>query len=160
MHLAIVKVFRPQWTSMINQEWKRNLLINRPNLEEKKLDRTINLMSSTFPDANVLSFEHHIPLLSLPDENDKHVFAAAIECNADFIVTFNLKDFPDSELLRYDLKAIHPDSFVCNLFETHELFVRQALSNQVMTLVNPPKTQEEVLIILAKCGLKKFATLF
>ena len=51
-------------------------------------------MDSHIRDAKVTGFEPMIDTLELPDLNDRHVLAAAIRCNADAIVTFNLKDFP------------------------------------------------------------------
>ena len=48
--------------------------------------------------------------------------AAAIRCgasaSASVIVTFNLKDFTDSELNQYGIEAQHPDTFIDNLFES------------------------------------------
>jgi len=48
-------------------------------------------------------------MLSLPDQDERHVLAAAIRSNADVIVTFNLSDFPTSTLKAYSVKAQHPD---------------------------------------------------
>lgn len=49
MHLAITNLFRARWTDMIHDEWIRNVLKDRPDLEARQLDRTRQLM-----DANVL----------------------------------------------------------------------------------------------------------
>jgi hypothetical protein len=47
-----------------------------------------------FPEAMVTGYE---PLVEQckNDEKDRHVLACAIHCNAEVIVTFNLRDFPD-----------------------------------------------------------------
>lgn len=42
------------------------------------------------------------------------MLAAAIKMGADAIVTFNLKDFPNSALAGYGVEAIHPDDFDYN----------------------------------------------
>lgn len=44
--------------------------------------------------------------------SDRHVAATAIVSNASYIVTFNLKDFPNPALADYDIEAIHPDRFL------------------------------------------------
>jgi hypothetical protein len=43
-------------------------------------------------------YEHRIDDLDLPDENDRHVLAAALECGAHIILTFNLRHFPPAAL--------------------------------------------------------------
>jgi Uma2 family endonuclease len=53
-------------------------------------------MNSHVRDCIVEKYEYLIPTLTLPDPNDRHVLAAAIVGSADVIVTFNLKDFPES----------------------------------------------------------------
>lgn len=49
-------------------------------------------MNRAFPDAKIRGCEHYIKTQSLPDENDKHVLAAAIECGVDIVITYNLSD--------------------------------------------------------------------
>ena len=67
----------------------------------------------------VNDYEKQIPKLYLPDKNDMHVLAAAIEGNASSIVTLNLRDFPNYELKKYGIRGVHPD----------ELLYREALDN-------------------------------
>lgn len=95
MWLALSGRFRARWSLEIHNEWKRNLLKNRPDLTTEQLDRTSDLMDQAIPDACVSGYEKLIEGLTLPDIDDRHVLAAAIRCNASVIVTFNQKDFPD-----------------------------------------------------------------
>jgi hypothetical protein len=54
-------------------------------------------MNSAVLDCLVTGFEPLEPgLTALPDPDDRHVLAAAIHCGAQEIVTFNLRDFPDT----------------------------------------------------------------
>jgi predicted nucleic acid-binding protein len=48
-------------------------------------------------------------------ETDRHVAATAIISQAQYIVTFNLKDFPEKALNNYNIEAIHPDQFLLML---------------------------------------------
>ena len=50
----------------------------------------------------------------MPDENDRHVLAAAIRGNADAIVSLNTKDFPAHVLAQFDVEVQTPDQFVLN----------------------------------------------
>ncbi|MGJ7579533.1 PIN domain-containing protein [Variovorax sp. RHLX14] len=51
MWLALSGRFRARWTRLIHDEWQRNLLKNRPDLQPDQLQRTIELMNSAIPDA-------------------------------------------------------------------------------------------------------------
>lgn len=44
-------------------------------------------MRETIPGALVTGFEQHIAGLELPDPDDCHVLAAAIQCGTQYIVT-------------------------------------------------------------------------
>lgn len=93
MHLTITGLFRAKWTDEIHDEWIRSLLKNRPDLTKKRLQRTRNLMNSHVRDCLVAGYQDLIPSLHLPDEDDRHVLAAAIVAGADVIVTFQLIRF-------------------------------------------------------------------
>lgn len=94
MWLGLSGRFRARWSAEIHDEWKRNLLANRPDLNASQLGRTSDLMDNAIPGALVTGHEDLIAGLQLPDPDDRHVLAAAIRCNASVIVTFNEKDFP------------------------------------------------------------------
>ena len=79
MHLALTGVFRAKWSSDVHEEWIRNLLEDRPDLTREKLERTRQLMDKAAPDALVTGYQHLIPGLLLPDKDDRHVLAAAIQ---------------------------------------------------------------------------------
>lgn len=156
LNLAEQELFIPKWSKIIEEEWIRNLLLNRPDLQRSKLERTVNAMSNAFPDAEVQGFEEIIDSLNLPDTNDNHVLAAGIKSESSLIITFNLKDFPLSDLSVYGIEAKNPDDFIVELLEKDEAKVNQGFLNQLNSLKNPPKTREELLETLRKCGLKKF----
>ena len=153
MWLALSGRFRARWTQEIHREWKRNLLKNRTDLTIEQLDRTSELMDRAIPDACVYDFEDLITGLSLPDTNDRHVLAAAIRSGAGVIVTFNLKDFPDTCLAPYGVEAQHPDEFVENLFHLDQAVVIAAAQRQRQQLKLPPIAVEPFLDLLQRQGL-------
>ena len=57
MWLALSGCFRAKWSLEIHNEWKRNLLKNRPDLTAEQLDRTSGLMDQALPDACVTGYE-------------------------------------------------------------------------------------------------------
>lgn len=153
MHLALTGVYRARWTAEIHEEWKRNLLLNRPDLSREQLDRTSSAMDRAVPDALVTGHESLCSSLNLPDPDDRHVLAAAIKCGASVIVTFNLKDFPSDVLESFEVEAMHPDDFIADLFDLDQAAVLQAAQAQRASLRNPPRTAREFLERLSLQGL-------
>ena len=155
LSLAAEGLFKVKWSDTIQGEWTRNLLKNRPDLKQKQLNQTIEAMNKAFPDANVEGFEDLISSIKIPDKDDRHVVACAIRCNADLIVTFNIKDFPKSTLSKYDIEIQKPDELISNLIDINPDLACKAFTKMVKRLKNPPKTKEDVLATLENCGLKK-----
>ena len=155
MWLALSGRFRARWTAEIHDEWVRNLHKNRPDLTPALLRRTVDLMNQAVPDALVSGYEDLIDGLTLPDEDDRHVLAAAIRCGARVIVTFNERDFPKDLLAAYGVEVQHPDEFIDDLFDLDQAAVVAAAQKQRSTLKNPPIDVDRYLDILMKQGLTK-----
>lgn len=157
VHLSFTsKLYHPRWTAMIQDEWSRNLVGKVKTIDDKKIDRIQKLMNKAIPDALIpeSEFEHIIPTISLPDKDDAHVLAAAIAGNTEAIISFNIKDFPTKDLEPHGLKVISPDDFVLFLASIDIEKVLMALTVQASIMQNPPKSSNEVLNALRKCGLK------
>ena len=156
---AIGAVYKPRLTDVIHDEWIRNALANHPNLTLARLARTRFLMNSIDPAMLVTDYESLIFALTLPDPDDRHVLAAAIHSGATAIVTFNLKDFPDSALAPHGIEALHPDTFVTTLMtdpaKRAQIVVRARQGRQ--SLMNPPKTVSQYLETLRRQGLSETA---
>jgi len=131
--------FSAKWTEQIHEEWIRNLLAARPDLNRVQLERTRQLMNAHVEDCLVTGYEHLIPSLELPDPDDRHVLAAAIACHADIIVTFDLRDFPAEVLGSFKVRAQHPDDFIVGLFESASRLVCTAVRRQRANLKRPRK---------------------
>lgn len=138
IELASQGLYRPKWSAQIHQEWTRNLLERRPDLTEAQLHRTCELINTAVPDSLITGYHHLTVTVDLPDDDDRHVIAAAIHANADAIVTINLRDFPPETLAVYNLEAIHPDEFLVNQFELDEAAVVTAARGIRTRLTRPP----------------------
>src|SRR5262245_5762312 len=153
MELAGTGFFRARWTDEIHKEWIESLLENQPHRERAKLERTRDRMNAAVLDCLVTGYETLIPALTLPDPDDRHVLAAAIQGRADVIVTYNLKHFPGAVLGGYGIEAQHPDEFVSNLIGLDAESVYTAVKEQRARLKNPPKSAEDFLATLEKQSL-------
>jgi predicted nucleic acid-binding protein len=150
--LATTELYQAKWSEQIHDEWIRNVLKDRPELEVV-LPRTRSLMDAAVPDCLVTGFEGLIESLELPDPNDRHVLAAAIRCGAQIIVTKNLKDFPSEILEQYGIEAQHPDEFLDYQFGLRPNLMVRAAKEQRKRWKNPPLTAEEYLERLSSQGL-------
>lgn len=153
MWLGLSGRFRARWSHDIHEEWKRNLLLNRPDLTRAQVDRTSDLMDRAISDGLVDGYEELVAGLTLPDPDDRHVLAAAIRCGASVIVTFNQRDFPADVLASYGVESQHPDEFVENLFDLDAAAVVAAAQRQRAQLKNPPIDVDHYLEILFRQGL-------
>jgi hypothetical protein len=91
----------------------------------------------------------------LPDPKDRHVLAVAIHAKAEYIITFNLKDFPKTVLQSYEIEAMSPEEFVLRLIQQMPLAVLQSAKKHRLHLTSPSKTVVEYLATLEKQGLPK-----
>lgn len=159
MYLAVSGEFRARWTDQIHEEWIRNLLINRPEIERANLERVRSLMDKHVPGAVVTGYESLIDSIDLPDKDDRHVVAAAIRTRAEAIITFNLKDFPVKQLEQYGITAVHPDDFICDLIGLNMGAVIEAARQHRTGLKNPAFTASEYLDLLQRQRLPRSVSL-
>jgi PIN domain len=156
MHLALTDLFRARWTGTIHEEWIRAVLANRPDLSRTQLERTRDLMNAHLRDALIQDFEALIPSLSLPDPNDRHVLAAAIRGRVDVIVTYNIRDFPETAVAPYGVAIQHPDEFLIHVVDLAPGLVLAALQRLRRSLVKPPVAAADFLATLERHELSGF----
>ncbi len=149
LRLALTDLFKARWTDQIHDEWI-NALLRQGTFTKQKLTNIRDLMDAHVRDAKVTGYESLIETLRLPDAKDRHVLAAAIRCNADAIVTFNLKDFPEHLLQPFGIDAIHPDDFIYYQIDMAPAVCCQAFKRQRLALQNPAMDVEEFLATLQK----------
>ena len=157
MQLAKQNAFQARWSAEIHDEWIRNVLANRGDLTPAQLARTRMLMDKHIPDARVTGHIDLLPTLSLPDPDDRHVLAAAIVGGATAIITFNLKDFPDTLTTPHDCKAVHPDDFLLDIALSAPDQILQAVRAILDRLRNPPVAFDEYVETLRRNRLPQTA---
>lgn len=145
-------MFTARWTEKILDEVFTNLSTNRPDLDPRKLTRTRRAMCRAIEDCIVTDYETLIDSIALPDPDDRHVVAAAVAAGAQVIVTENLRDFPCSELQKYGIEAQTADDFLCDAIDLSPTRVHQAVTYAAAALKNPPRTVDDILDSLSRCG--------
>ncbi len=120
---AYYDLYTPKWSKHIFDEWKDVMI--KKGVSEPEAEKRVGVANLAFPDAMVQNYEGLIDNLTLPDEKDRHVLAAAIKTNANIIVTNNIKDFPEEYLQSFSLRATTTDDF---LTDTIDLNPKQAVA--------------------------------
>lgn len=124
--LAVHRLVRLHWSESILDEVRRNLA-RRDDLDSAAIEYRIERMNRALPGALDEAPE---PLVgSMPIvEHDRHVLALAVHVEADSIITFNLRDFPNEKCEPYGIEAIHPDAFTTMIVDTEPNAVAAALA--------------------------------
>ncbi len=101
LRAAEVGLYQPLWTAQILTEVERNLVAQRrSSVEEAR--RRCAAMHAKFPIAMVTGYEGRIA--AMPNHpNDRHILAAAIDADADVIVTQNLRHLPTAAIAPYSV---------------------------------------------------------
>lgn len=155
MRLGLSGLYQPQWSAQIQEEWTRNVLKNRPDVSIEQLNRTVQMMNDALPSALVTGHEMLCANLNLPDLDDRHVLAAALRCEAEVIVTFNLKDFPAATLAAFDIQPLHPDEFIIDLWEQDRRAVLTSVQMQRASLKAPLIDARNYLKMMLRQGLPR-----
>ena len=142
VRLAQAGLLHARWTDDIHNGWIRNVLKNNPQHARERLERTRLLMDGAVRDCLVTSYSDLVSSLTLPDQDDRHVLAAAIRAGAGLILTFNLSDFPADALAPHDVVARHPDPILAELLDAAVDEFCEAVWLQRQGLKNPPMTVE------------------
>lgn len=108
--------FAPIWSARILEEWRRAADAKLSPEDAVRVGGDMALMAAHFPDALVEGWEAFQDDVRLPDPNDAHVVAVARAAQADGILTFNIRDFPQRSLAPFGLSRTHPDEFLRNAF--------------------------------------------
>lgn len=151
LSLAANRLFDPLWSEQIHDEWMRNMARAHGGGTsiQRHVARTRQQMDVFFPGALVSGFEGLISNLALPDQADRHVLAAAIHAGAAVIVTYNLRHFPSSELVKFGVDAWHPDDFVESLLYAEFDAALEAIRELRARLQRPVKSQTDYIDRLA-----------
>lgn len=130
-------ILEARWSEEILAEMSRALIRNFGKAPEKARYRE-QAMRRFFPKAMV---DGHQPLVSqmVNHPKDRHVLAAALTCQADYLVTFNLRDFPQSAAT--STAVIGPSALLKILWKSHSPEIQNRLQEQAEAIGISQETQ-------------------
>lgn len=151
-------LFSAKWTIRVESEWMGAIEKRRPDLVGRLSIRR-DAMRDAIVDWEVSAQAVAAVSLNvqLPDPDDGHVIAAAMAARADFIVSFNVADFPKRVLDTYGLEVMHPDEFIVGLGELdHPLWI-DTFRSMRQRLHRPVLSTQEFVEAFARAGLPNTA---
>lgn len=102
--------------------WSEELLAETERTQVQQLGWPPHIASSfqtalraNFPEALVADYEHLLPQCANAPK-DRHVLACSVQCQAELILTFNLRDFPPAALEPWKIAARHPQDYLLTLY--------------------------------------------
>jgi predicted nucleic acid-binding protein len=155
LRIADEGAFRPHWSSKVLEELQ-SALVNKAQISSDAARRRIGHMESAFPEATVTDYEVLISAMTCHPK-DRHVLAAAAQAHCEVLVTFNLRDFPESATQPHHIGAVTPDAFLLDQLDLYPSSVGRALVSQVSEARRPPITMSQLLSRLSNAGVSEFA---
>jgi len=158
LSLAEAEFFRVRWSARILDETKAALqkILTERGFDETvvRAGRIIGAMESAFPEALVNPDGGALDLtVRLPDPNDEHVIKAAVQTQAQAIVTENIRDFPSDILAPMGIEARTADDFIADTIELDEGRAVAAIRNLRLRMQRPEMSAEAYLRSLEAHGL-------
>lgn len=148
---AFYDLYTPKWSKHIFSEWED--VMRRKEIPDEEIKKRTSKAQRAFPDALVENYESLVDSLTLPDEKDRHVLAAAIKTNANVIVTNNIKDFPNEYLSSFGLTAKTADDFLTDTIDLNNELAIEAFRSLVLNRTNPDIDEFEILDRFRNNGL-------
>jgi hypothetical protein len=154
LRIAEKGLYRPLWSERILAEAQEATEEIHPGIDAAKRFAS---MREAFDEALVTGWEELKPGIHLPDEDDRHVVAAAVRAGAQVIITANVKDFPAPALEPLGLEAVHPDDFLLDQLDLSPPTVLQVIREQAAHTRRPPLTAQDLVTLLGRAGVPGFA---
>jgi predicted nucleic acid-binding protein len=142
LSLAEQDCLRPMWSPELGLELRRALV--RMKVAPVVADKIWQLLNEAFPFAIEVDIGAVLPELGVRDPHDLHV--AQIASRADFLVTFNVRDFP-SRL--GPARVAHPDEFTLRCAVHHPERTRMAIEAMCARRTRSMPTRNQLLESLA-----------
>lgn len=147
-------IFHLFWSSETLREVSATL--EKFGYSRVQAERRVHAMQQAFPEALIDVPRRSLRAFpNLPDPNDTHVVAAAVQASARVIVTFNSKHFPRKVLDVHGISACSPDEFMMGLLTRNADRISEIIDAQARTI---GETRERILERLAP-GLPEFVRL-
>ena len=155
MGAAAAGLFEPIWSARLLEEWARAAVKLGPE-GEAQARAEIAMLQADWPGAMRPAAPGVAARLWLPDPDDVHVLAVAVDASADMIMTLNAKDFPRAILTEEGLDRIDPDTFLMQQWSAHDHALRAVAEDVLADANRLSGTQWDMRRLMKKARLPRF----
>jgi predicted nucleic acid-binding protein len=159
IYAADQEIITVAWSVEILREVTEHLKENIAGFDDAAAGRLVTAMNTAYPLAEVEPGEDalaRLAELALPDEDDRHVLAAAVAAEATVLCTANISDFPAHVAAALGLEVLTPE-LLTRLAREFEVQMLAAHRAAVASL--PGATDGSTMAALRKAGAKETADL-
>ena len=153
--LSKFNLCRPVWSSQIWDEVFRNYPGDEAEKRQFKNAMEKSVLGQ-FP-ASMRPLADGYEKLGLPDPDDEHVVALARQERVATVVTFNLRDFPVDRVEAAGVSCVHPDEFLCDLYEAKKDVMKATLSSHLQNLTRTKPMKTAFIENFKRAGVPKFS---
>lgn len=126
-----------RWSRAILIEAVEHLQVNNSTFDAEHGRLLIRLLNDAYPHAEVkptAAARRKVNQLDMPDEDDRHVLAAAVSARAEVLYTNNVKDFPPQAMASVGIELLTADTLLSRLVTMHPARMRDAHRTTVASL--------------------------
>lgn len=126
-------LFHALWSDETLDELCRTLV--KFGFSQVQAEHRLRAMHKSFPNACIQTSANLLDAVPpIPDPGDRHVVAAAMQANAQAIVTLNLRHFPRKILEPIGISVYSPDEFLARLFRRTPDVIMEVLNRQASAI--------------------------
>jgi predicted nucleic acid-binding protein len=160
LYAAAQQIISVAWSQQILEEMSEHLQKNIDGFTEESARVLVSRMNTHFPYALAeITDEARTAVagVPLPDEDDRHVLAAAVAADASVLCTSNLKHFPSDVTTSLGLAVQHPDELLAHLAQ--EKPAEMLAAHQLAVARLRGATNESTIAALRRAGAPRTADL-
>jgi predicted nucleic acid-binding protein len=160
LYAAEQEIVNVNWSQTILDEVTEHLVANLSSFTDASAEALVTALAEAFPDALVEPTGTDYALLTglvLPDEDDRHVIAAALAADARIICTSNVRHFPTVLTSQFGMVVATPDELFTQLIYNH--MPQMVAAHRAAVNNFNHATDESTITALRRAGAPKTASL-